>query len=294
MENKKVTAKDVAKEAGVSIATVSYVLNGRTDQKISPETKKKVLQIANLLNYVPSHAAKSLATGSNNTIGIAYESSASLTKDASVMQIVNGLADRLHRMQYDVAFISPTPFENGGKVNRFIDAIIAIDLSNEHFRLLADSFLVPVICVQMLVNDSLFYQIYEDLPFLIKKAAMEFPAEECFFLYDSVHNTEYEQYILALPENILPLRFDELTETKKEMLRSKNLIILGGILTLSLLPYINEKSTVSIVSSEESALLPKGIIKIENNNNKIENLTINVLQNALNRNFDINHDQRVR
>lgn len=59
---KKVTIRDVAREAGVSVATVSYVLNNRSDQKISAETKKKVLQIANLLQFTPSYAAKILTT----------------------------------------------------------------------------------------------------------------------------------------------------------------------------------------------------------------------------------------
>ena len=47
---KKPTVKDVAKQAGVSVATVSYIMNDRKDQKISEATRKKVLQIANLLN----------------------------------------------------------------------------------------------------------------------------------------------------------------------------------------------------------------------------------------------------
>ena len=67
---KKVTIRDVAREAGVSVATVSYVLNNRSDQKISAETKKKVLQIANLLQFTPSYAAKILTTGKSNIIGI--------------------------------------------------------------------------------------------------------------------------------------------------------------------------------------------------------------------------------
>ena len=44
----KYTIRDIAKMAGVSAATVSYVINNREDQRISEETKKKVLQIVNL------------------------------------------------------------------------------------------------------------------------------------------------------------------------------------------------------------------------------------------------------
>ena len=51
-----VTIKDVAKQAGVSVSTVSYVLSG--DDRISPVTKKKVLDMANLLNYAGKSGKK--------------------------------------------------------------------------------------------------------------------------------------------------------------------------------------------------------------------------------------------
>ena len=43
---KQVTIDDIAREAGVSTATVSYIVNDRKDVKISDETRKKVLQIS--------------------------------------------------------------------------------------------------------------------------------------------------------------------------------------------------------------------------------------------------------
>ena len=60
MAKKKVTIKDVAREAGVSTAAVSYVMNNRTDVRISDETRKKILQVINLLDYTPNQAARSL------------------------------------------------------------------------------------------------------------------------------------------------------------------------------------------------------------------------------------------
>ena len=70
---KKITMKDVAREAGVSVATVSYIINNREDQKISPETRNKVLQIINLLNYTPNQTAKSLVTQKSYIVALYYK-----------------------------------------------------------------------------------------------------------------------------------------------------------------------------------------------------------------------------
>ena len=54
------TLKDVAKLAGTTAATVSYVLNGSEGRYISPKMKKRVLDAAEQLNYVKSSVASSL------------------------------------------------------------------------------------------------------------------------------------------------------------------------------------------------------------------------------------------
>ena len=43
--------KDIAKECGVSVATVSYVLNDVPNQSISEATKKRILHVANMVGY---------------------------------------------------------------------------------------------------------------------------------------------------------------------------------------------------------------------------------------------------
>ncbi len=65
------TIKDIAKKAGVSTATVSYVLNN--NGQISEETRSRILKIVSEMNYKRNIIAKSLRTSRTNTIGIIAE-----------------------------------------------------------------------------------------------------------------------------------------------------------------------------------------------------------------------------
>lgn len=63
----KVTIKDVAREAGVSISTVSNALNDV--DVLNPETKSHVLKVAKQLNYVPNLNGKLLRNGKTKMLG---------------------------------------------------------------------------------------------------------------------------------------------------------------------------------------------------------------------------------
>jgi DNA-binding LacI/PurR family transcriptional regulator len=64
----KLTIKDVARAAKVSVATASMALNNRSG--ISEKTKAMVCKIAQELNYVPDHSARSLVMQNSNCIGL--------------------------------------------------------------------------------------------------------------------------------------------------------------------------------------------------------------------------------
>jgi LacI family transcriptional regulator len=66
--NNNVSIKDIAKMAGVSIATVSRVIN--KSGKVAKETEEKILQIMKENNYVPNLLAKGMRTNKVTTIGI--------------------------------------------------------------------------------------------------------------------------------------------------------------------------------------------------------------------------------
>jgi DNA-binding LacI/PurR family transcriptional regulator len=68
MAQRPVTSADVARQAQVSRATVSYVLNGVRDSRVSPETRARVKRAAAELGYTPHAMARSLRTGRSNLI----------------------------------------------------------------------------------------------------------------------------------------------------------------------------------------------------------------------------------
>lgn len=63
---RRVSIRDVAREAGVSVTTVSHALNGKG--RLNPETRRRVLEVAEQLGYRPNPAARSLVSGRTGLI----------------------------------------------------------------------------------------------------------------------------------------------------------------------------------------------------------------------------------
>jgi DNA-binding LacI/PurR family transcriptional regulator len=102
-KKKKVTIIDVAEKAGVAVATVSRVINGKDD--VSAETRSKVLEVMMELNYVPSKAARILGgkierdlNRELNSVGLILN--APLKGDPYYMHILNGIESELSSEGY--------------------------------------------------------------------------------------------------------------------------------------------------------------------------------------------------
>src|SRR3954470_23628440 len=65
---RRITSADVAREAGVSRTTVSYVLNETPHQKIPDATRQRVLDAVARLEYAPSAAARALQSGRSDVV----------------------------------------------------------------------------------------------------------------------------------------------------------------------------------------------------------------------------------
>lgn len=88
--------KDVAKAAGVSISTVSNVLNNK--KNVGEETKNRVLQICNELAYFPNIAGKGLKSGTSNTILFNFSD----FDRSFYLKIINGISDYANENGYDL------------------------------------------------------------------------------------------------------------------------------------------------------------------------------------------------
>ncbi|MDO4276047.1 MAG: LacI family DNA-binding transcriptional regulator [Eubacteriales bacterium] len=90
--------KDVAKMANVSISTVSHVINGT--RFVSEETKEKVRQAMESLNYVPNVAAFSLRTKKSKNIGVVIPITKDETSNVFFMQVMQGIETVLSKNGY--------------------------------------------------------------------------------------------------------------------------------------------------------------------------------------------------
>lgn len=92
MKKRMVSASDVARLAGVSRTTVSFILNNTPGKHISESTRQRVLQAADALEYVPDEAAVSVARRTHFTIGFFISHSSSIFTDAYIIRLIDGMA----------------------------------------------------------------------------------------------------------------------------------------------------------------------------------------------------------
>ena len=149
--HKRATIMDVAREAGVSKVTVSYVLNGQAETaRISEKTRDRVLLAAKDLGYTPSAIARSMVTKRCDTLGVVFQyaqyfaSRSDFTKD-----VMLGINQAAVSLGYDLMLhtkpMQDARAEVGALTDGRVDGVLVLrDANDEALDLLMDQ---PLPCV---------------------------------------------------------------------------------------------------------------------------------------------------
>ncbi len=99
-----VTIKDVAQRAGVSIATVSFVLNNTPERTISDKVRKRVFAAAKELNYSPRASAVGLAGRRTHNVAIVFYTDVATVSNAFHAFVVQGAIKETIARDYNLLF----------------------------------------------------------------------------------------------------------------------------------------------------------------------------------------------
>ena len=195
----KITIKDVARLAGVSVATVSYVINGKHEDRYTEETKRKVLQIVNLYNFQPSRLAQSFALSKSRNVIVLTDKSDSVLQKAESYDFLRLFCKTFERLGYNL--IMRTHLENT-RIDT-ADAIICVGTEEENFRRIAQENYVPLLSVDGKINDELFFQIYQDFPYVLREGEKKFGKGNFTLALVDMYNQTLKDEIKALSGDIV-------------------------------------------------------------------------------------------
>ena len=266
--SKKVTIRDIAKEAGVSIATVSYVLNNREDQSISEATRQKILQVVNLHQYRINFTAKCISSGKTNIVTLYIDDDKFALSKAEAML----LAERLQRYAAEKGYSLQLAFSKEPKKYASCDAIVCYNVNETFFRELGEMNFCPLIALDTVVPDNeLFYQVYTDYD-KVKSVADKIFGENNYKVVSHTVNSDcLKGYLLStFTDVVFAKKFDF-----ANVIANCNAVVLGEML------------------GGYCKRFAKDVLVIDTCNAEKLNKLWECLDAAINREESINHDIRV-
>ena len=240
----KATLRDIAKEANVSVATASYVLNNRDDQSISEATRKKVLQIANLYGYKLNFPAKCISSGKTNIIAMCLGKHRFALHKAEHLLTVDKFCRFLAKKGYSLSIF---PNKDVYRLD-YCNGIVCCDTDIELFRNVAENNYCPLLALNSGVhNPLLFYQVNTDFVNVKRIAKQIFGNEDYCVVSYRLNSAETCQQISDTFANVV---FADDFENL-DSLKGKNVVALGEMLGEYCKRIAKDVLTIDFCSSEK-------------------------------------------
>ncbi len=236
---------DVSKKAGVSIATVSRVLNG--NHNVSEKTKQRVLDVMDELGYTPNVFARGLGLNTMKTIGIMCTDSS----DVYLANAVYYLEQELRTQGYDcILCCTGSSHETKKKytellISKRVDGIILVGSKFLDAEPSYNSYIIeaaktlPIMMVNCyLEGDNIYCTQCDDetAVYSVTDSLIRSGCHNIVYLYTSTSQSGQNKlsgYKKALELNHLPLRKEFMQLCHKDILRAReylNSLYAGGIL----------------------------------------------------------------
>lgn len=288
---KKTTMKDIAREAGVSVATVSYILNDVQNQTIPDETKCLVRETAKRLHYIPNLMAKSLVKGRTKMIGILVNRlpNEAYWRTVPRQQFIAELEHLLTAQGYHaiVASLDADDPQLDIVLERKLDGVFLLDVQETAFYGISQRFPmgVPLVVIDSIILDDLFHRVVPDYGQLVRHALSRLhpdvsQSEECLsvphvaILAEQFHNTAVNTLIQESLHSILNTdgihvlqvkehQTDVITSYLEEQAESRSsVIVIGELLGVIASRYIAHERLAVVCLSGMESLLPADVATV--------------------------------
>lgn len=168
MGAQRVTLNDVAREAGVTPATVSYTLSGK--RSISEETRSRVYAAVQKLNYTPNMAARTLRSSHNDSklIGVVVpqteDGSRLMFQNNFYSEILGSIELQARKNGYHVIISATDANESYLRLakERNLDGIIVIGMYPDEFYRQMKQAEIPIVLVDSYCNDHYYHNVRID------------------------------------------------------------------------------------------------------------------------------------
>jgi len=293
MKREKVTMKDIAKELNLSLATVSYVLNHSEKEKISHDTRIKVMETAKRMGYVPNQTAKSLAKSRSNLIGIIVNlsSNASSCIRHQAMDLACELQKQIYEAGFDTILSVASELEDIQiKYKHSLEAAFIIDVSEKSLRKITKHYYVPLIFLDCDFDEGLFYKILPDYQAILVEAKKILKEDQPYLVMDPVINERVRELLSEhFPkENIFINRSNANLKEFLESKVSRKGIIIGDLLGVQVERFVDNSDILVISSSNASDLLLPDTKRITISNHQKAQVAISILKKLLTLEYDEN------
>lgn len=233
---KQVSVRDVAREAGVSPATVSYILNDTPSLSFTPETRQRVLAAAEKLHYVANQAAKTLGSGraegivQSKLIGVVIPQTENKRKESHIMfgnpfygTFLSAVELEARRAGYQLILSGTNPGQSYIDIakSRTLDGVIILGAYPSDDEAEYKKYKIPAVLVDCYGSgDSFFYSVRTDdrlggylaTKYLIEQGHHRIAIVTGELKAHGVNSERYQGYLDALCEAGLTPAHDDVFE----------------------------------------------------------------------------------